>query len=77
MYRLLKGWSLFRFLRTIAGIAIAAQGILYADWLFTIAGIIFTMLALLNIGCCAGSACGYPTGISKKEKEQTTYEEVV
>lgn len=76
-YRLLNGWGLFRIIRLAAGAAIAVQGLLNADWLFIIAGTVFTALALLNIGCCAGGACGYPSAVSKKKIEQITYEEVV
>jgi hypothetical protein len=74
---LLHNWHIFRFLRLALGIAIIVQGAMGKDWLFILAGILFTLLALFNSGCCATGGC-YPT--EKKvttTKKNISYEEVV
>lgn len=73
----MNGWNFFRGLRMVAGIAIAVQGIILTDWLLVVAGIIFTVLALLNIGCCAVGACTRPYNSGNIITEETKYEEVV
>ena len=75
--RIVSGWNWMRVFRLIVGLAITVQGLYAADWLFTIAGAVFTSLALFNMGCCAGSGCGYTNNTSAKKMEETTYEEVV
>jgi len=75
--RIVSGWNWMRAFRLVVGLAIAVQGLYAADWLFAIAGAVFTSMALLNMGCCAGSGCGYTTNTSAKKNDNTTYEEVV
>ena len=75
--RIVQGWNWMRILRLMAGLAITIQGVYVADWWFVIAGLLFTALALLNMGCCAGSGCGYTNNTSTKKNENTIYEEVV
>jgi hypothetical protein len=75
--RIVQGWNWMRILRIIAGLAITIQGVYAADWLFAIAGMLFTALALLNMGCCATTGCGYTNNTGSKKVEETTYEEVV
>ncbi len=75
--RVLKGWNWMRMLRLFAGIAVAVQGLFSSDWFLIIAGVIFSVLALLNTGCCATGRCGYTNAASSKTNEKTTYEEVV
>jgi len=75
--RIVNGWNWRRAVRLIVGLAIFVQGLYAADWLFVIAGVLFSSLALFNMGCCAGSGCGYTNNTSSKKMEETTYEEVV
>ena len=76
---LTHNWNIFRILRLILGIAILVQGIQAGDWLFGIAGGLFSLMALLNAGCCAGGACTPPQRTNHQPNENTTieYEEVV
>jgi hypothetical protein len=75
--RLLTNWHMLRWLRLIAGIAIAAQALYLKEWMLFVAGIIFAAIALFHGGCCAGYDCNnYNSSIVKNEKE-TEYEEVV
>jgi hypothetical protein len=66
-----------RILRLMAGLAITVQGLYAADGWFAIAGMLFTALALFNLGCCGSMGCGYTNNTSSKNMEETTYEEVV
>ena len=77
MNLLLKNWTFFRVLRLAMGIVVIVQAIIIKDILFGIAGIIFTMMALFNQGCCAvNRTCSTSIKNDKIEKE-IEYEEVV
>ncbi len=68
-----------RFIRLMLGIIIAVQGFMAKDVLFSITGILFTVMALLNAGCCAGGSCytnANPVSKNSTSKE-IKYEEVV
>lgn len=71
-----KGWNWIRVLRLFAGLVILAQGLYASDWLFAIAGIIFTALAIFNAGCCAGSSCNHTQASKQEIPDNVTYEEV-
>lgn len=77
---ILYNWNLFRALRLILGVAIIVQAAMARDMLFAIAGLLFTVMALFNVGCCGTGTC-YP---AQKNDTTTitpvkdiTYEEVV
>lgn len=75
--RLAYGWNWIRLVRLLAGIAILTQGIIFADWFFIIAGVLFSSLAIFNSSCCAASGCGNTETGRIKNVDETTYEEVV
>ena len=58
------------------GIAITVQAVMMKDVLFGIAGILFTIMPLFNIGCAAGN-CAVPPVKEKSFTKETVYEEVV
>ncbi len=72
----LRNWDFMRALRLAMGIFIVVQGILTAEWLFIILGALFSLLPLLNIGCCGSAGCNIPVVKSSKKTEGTTYEEI-
>ena len=77
---ILSNWSFFRFLRLGIGIAILVQAVMARDVLFGIAGLLFTGMAVFNVGCCGMGGCNTTTTATKKTTEPTkdiTYEEVV
>lgn len=65
-----------RMLRLALGIFIIVEGIVTKEWLFALAGTAFTILPLLNIGCCGTSGCSTPVSKSNKKTEDIIYEEV-
>ncbi|MFZ4056896.1 MAG: hypothetical protein ACOYKE_02105 [Ferruginibacter sp.] len=72
-------WNFMRALRLAMGIFIVVQGIEVKDTLFAIAGGVFALMALFNMGCCATGNCSVPANKIKSTEKvpQTIYEEVV
>jgi hypothetical protein len=73
---LLNNWNFFRALRLILGVIITVQGIASKDWIFSIAGIYFTLMPLLNMGCCGTGTCYTQPIKNNQEQKEITYEEV-
>lgn len=65
-----------RVLRLALGIFIIVQGVQAKEWLFVALGGLFSLMPLLNIGCCGASGCNTPVSISDKKAEDITYEEI-
>ena len=73
---LLANWNFMRLFRLLIGVAILVQALVSKDVMFALAGLFFTVLPLLNIGCCGVNGCATPTNKEIKNKE-ISYEEVV
>ncbi|MBN9299138.1 hypothetical protein CMU40_02175 [Elizabethkingia anophelis] len=71
-----ENWSFMRVLRLALGILIIVQSVIAKDWLFMGAGILFSLMPILNIGCCGTSGCTTPVSKSNKKVEEVSYEEV-
>lgn len=71
-----KNWNVMRILRLAMGVFIITQGVMANEWVLTIMGGIFSLLALLNIGCCGTTACSMPTPKHKGLVKDITYEEI-
>lgn len=65
-----------RVLRLALGIFIIVQGVQTKEWLFVALGGLFSLMPLLNIGCCGSSGCNTPVSKSNKKVEDISYEEV-
>lgn len=76
MKNYLKTWSLFRVLRLALGISIVVQGVVTKDWLFIGAGVLFSLMPLMNIGCCGSTGCSTQVRKSTKSLEEVNYEEI-
>lgn len=74
MKTLLKSWDISRLLRLAIGIAVAVQGILVTDWMLIILGGLFSLMALMNIGCGVNGNCSQR--YTSKDREDFTYKEV-
>jgi len=72
----LNNWSFNRALRLTAGIAIIVQAVIAKDFLPGFAGLVFTSMAVFNIGCC-GTGCYTHNKKDTIAAEDTGYEEVV
>lgn len=77
MKTLLQGWNFMRILRLILGVIILIQGIVVAEVLTIILGVLFAGMAVANIGCCGANGCAVNPGNSIKNKtKEISYEEV-
>ncbi|MEN5232592.1 hypothetical protein [Sphingobacterium faecium] len=76
MKKYLRNWNFMRVLRLALGILVVVQGIQTKEWLLVGFGILFSLMPLINIGCCGASGCNIPVSKSNKKVEDITYEEV-
>lgn len=65
-----------RVLRLAIGIFIIVQSVITKDWLFVGAGVLFSLMPIMNIGCCGASGCNTPISKSNKKVENITFEEI-
>lgn len=70
-------WNFMRFFRLGLGIAIITQAIVSKDWTMGIVGLLFTVMPVFNIGCCAAGGCSTPVNRNTEHEKEITYEEVV
>lgn len=76
MKNYLRNWNLMRVLRLALGVFIIVQGIQAQQWLLVGLGGLFSLMPLLNIGCCGTSGCNTPVRKTNKKTEDITYEEI-
>lgn len=72
----LKNWNFMRLLRLVMGIFIMIQAIMTQQWLIVGLGGLFSLMPLMNMGCCGTSGCNTSAAKSNKKMEDITYEEV-
>lgn len=76
--RIFSKWDFFRIIRFILGIFILSYGVISGFWIFALFGLIFTLMPVFNIGCCAATGCSAPA--SKEfvpfEGDDVIFEEV-
>lgn len=76
MKKYLKTWDLMRVLRLAIGIFIIVQSVVVRDWLFVGAGVLFSLIPIMNIGCCGASGCNTPVRKSNRKIKEVNYEEI-
>ncbi len=76
MNSFLKNWDFMRVIRLALGIFIVVQGIQAKEWSFVMLGGLFSLMPILNIGCCGASGCNTPAFKNDIKTEDITYEEV-
>mgnify|MGYP000898969766 CR=1 FL=1 len=76
MKNYLSNWDLMRVLRLAIGIFIIVQSVVSKDWLFVGAGVLLSLMPIMNIGCCGASGCNTPVRKSNGKIEEVSYEEV-
>ncbi|QGN24308.1 hypothetical protein [Elizabethkingia anophelis] len=76
MKNYLRNWDFMRVLRLALGIFIIVQGVQTKEWLFVALGGLFSLMPLLNIGCCGASGCNTPISKDNKKVEDISYEEI-
>ena len=73
---LLTGWNFIRLIRLALGIFIIVHGIQSNDWSFIALGALFTVMPLLNIGCCSTTGCNLHASKNSKKIENIPYEDI-
>ncbi len=67
-------WSAMRTIRLILGAVLIAQGIYTHDYAIALLGGLFTLMPLLNVGCCSANTCNPNL---KKTNTNINQEEVI
>jgi hypothetical protein len=67
-------WNLMRILRLSIGLAIIIMGLVAGEWILITAGIWFSLMPLLNVGC--GGMCYTPPAAKNSALENTPYEKI-
>ena len=71
-----SNWNFFRILRLLLGVMIIVQAIQLKDWMYGLAGLLFSLMALFNTGCCSVNSCSTPPVNKDNKKEEVSFEEV-
>lgn len=66
-----------RLLRLGLGTAIVVQSVMAHEIVMVIVGLLFTGMAVFNIGCCGMGACSTPVQRRQAPAKDIEYEEVV
>ena len=74
---ILTNWSFSRVLRLVIGMVILGQAFYTKDVSIGLLGLLFTMMPVLNIGCCGAGGCYTPAKEVVGDSKDITYEEVV
>jgi len=70
MKNYLSNWNLMRVIRLALGIIIIMQGVDAQQWMLVGLGGLFTLMPLLNVGCCGITACN--TNYSRRKSNNLT-----
>lgn len=76
MKNYLRNWDFMRVLRLALGIFIIVQSVITKDWLFVGSGVLFSLMPIMNIGCCGASGCNTPVRKSNGKIEDVSHEEI-
>lgn len=71
-----SNWTGVRFLRLGLGIAILVQGFLAKDAVLSLLGLLFSGMAVFNLGCCGAGNCSTGSIDKMKSSNDITYEEL-
>ncbi|HNU49250.1 MAG TPA: hypothetical protein PKM40_10465 [Bacteroidia bacterium] len=66
MNKVFSGWNWMRIIRLALGIFIVIQGVQDKSWIIVILGILFTVMAVFNAGCCYARSCSMPADNADK-----------
>ncbi len=74
-----SNWNFMRALRLILGIVIIIQGLQAEEFMYAIAGLLLSGMAVANIGCCGIGGCNTTIQTTKTDLpvKEIVYEEVL
>ncbi|MEQ1554380.1 MAG: hypothetical protein ABL929_09395 [Ferruginibacter sp.] len=73
---ILTGWNFMRALRLGFGIIILIQAFQQHNIMFGILGLLFSGMAVFNIGCCGSAGCATTTKTNNQSTKDISYEEI-
>ena len=73
---ILKNWNFVRLLRLAMGVFLTVEAIKSGMWLLVAVGVVFVVMPLFNVGCCANGSCNVPTSRSNNNSDEVDYEEI-
>lgn len=76
MKNYLSKWNFMRVLRLVMGLIIIVYAIRAGLWSLAALGGLFSLMPLLNIGCCGASGCSTSFSKNYEKEKDITYEEV-
>ena len=76
MRNVLKNWNVLRVIRLVFGVYVLIQGVYARDMSYLLIGGLFTLMPVLNIGCCSTSGCATLNRKNEITTEDISYEEV-
>ncbi len=83
LQRAVHNWNFFRVIRLILGIMIIVQSIQFREYWVLLVGVLFTAMAVFDMGCAVGACAAPPhtrqnkqTDLASKESNNIIYEEV-
>lgn len=71
-----RSWDFFRLFRLALGIIILIEAIGSADWMLGILSLIFSAMAVFNLGCSGSSACYAPDPKNLEQTKDIHYTEI-
>jgi len=72
-----RNWNFMRVVRLVMGIVILVESVILRDALLGIAGLLFSSMAIFNVGCGGTGGCYTPTKKRAEDTKAIIYEEVV
>lgn len=76
MKNYLRTWNFKRIVQLAIGLFIIGYAIQDGIWPLAALGGLYSLMALLNVGCCSSSGCYTPNRRTYRKVEDVTYEEV-
>lgn len=76
MKNLLSNWNFMRIVRLVLGVSIMIQSMLIHEWMFVGLGALFSLMAVLNVGCCVAGNCRMPDRKNFSKEDEVIFEEV-
>lgn len=71
-----KNWNIIRLIRLVIGVFIIVQGVQSKDWMLVTLGGVFSLMPIMNIGCCSTNNCNTHTSKNTKDINDISYEEI-
>ena len=76
MDSIFKNWNFVRILRFAMGVFLLFESVKSGIGFLIFVGAIFTIMPLLNVGCCCTSSCGISRGKTNQNNTEVDFEEI-